>query len=133
MATLKYEFKNDKEEKAEKEKSADGTSMPENSHVEKYTEGGHLRYIIFDDHNGMQLTQYYSYLVNIHFEAPKNEIRLEFSDHIVTLKGQNFAPLFEELSAQLIRKLKPFDKRYGALMDKSDYFVTDILFSRVLK
>src|SRR5262245_35769873 len=122
--TLKYEFNPD--EKKDTDQPADDP-VAEVSNIERYDEGGHQRFIIFQFNNGDQSTQYYSWLNKITMSAEKKEIIIVFGQDEFHIKGERLDTLFEMLSMQLIKKIVPVDKRYAALNDEGAPLVMEVV------
>jgi len=95
--------------------------------IEVFDKAGQVRNVCFIETDGKCLFLNYSYLVSGEFSPADRIITLTFTTHTIILKGHNLESLFEEFIEHLPKLIKCIDKRYEAMKDKSEGFVTEII------
>ena len=71
-------------------------------------------------------TLYYTYLIAVDFAAEDGTITLEFTSHVVTLKGVNLRMLLNQLVLQRVAVITCSDPRYNLLCEENTYQVNSI-------
>jgi hypothetical protein len=104
-----------------------GRKEPEgDKNIERFETSGGIRNVCFVDVQGNEEFFNYAYLVKGKYMPEENTIALTFSSDIVTLKGRNLAGLFNELGAQVPKKIITLDKRYEGTKGDTETYVTEI-------
>ena len=102
----------------------------EDKNIERFESPGGIRNICFVDAKGNEEFFNYAYLVKGKYSPEENTIALTFSSDVVTLKGRNLAGLFNELGAQVPKRIITLDKRYEATKEKAETIVMEIIIKR---
>jgi len=94
--------------------------------IERFETSGGIRNVCFVDAQGNEEFFNYAYLVKGKYSPEENTIALTFTSDLVTLKGRNLAGLFNELGAQVPKRIVTLDKRYEATKSEAETYVTEI-------
>lgn len=96
---------------------------------EFYQTAGHARNICFIWSNERRLFLNYSYLIACEFNPndEKNQIKLIFSSHTVSLIGYNLLPLYTALLDHLPRFIREIDSRYVLEGESEEVIVVEII------
>jgi hypothetical protein len=94
--------------------------------IERFETSGGIRNVCFVDAQGNEEFFNYAYLVKGKYSPEENTIALTFTSDVVTLKGRNLAWLFNELGAQVPKKIITLDKRYEGSKAETETFVTEL-------
>ena len=87
---------------------------------------GHARNLCFVLLHGRRLFLSYAYLISGDVSPQENTLTLTFTTHIVTLKGRNFAPLFDSLNVHALESITAVEERYAATEEETESLVTHI-------
>ena len=98
----------------------------DDKNIERFESPGGIRNVCFVDAQGNEEFFNYAYLVKGKYVPEENTIALTFSNDVVTLKGRNLAGLFNELGAQVPKKIITLDKRYESTKGENETYVTEI-------
>lgn len=103
-------------------------SAPEDNpgKTEHYPAPGHVRNLAFGWPDGRKLFLNYSYMVSGEYKPDEKIIELEFTTHIVKLKGYKLEILFDALMNQEPRVIRCIDKRYNTLNDENTPVVNEM-------
>jgi hypothetical protein len=94
--------------------------------TENYATPSQTRNLCFVQPDGKRLFLNYAYLVSGEYVPETNTIKLVYTTHEITLKGNNLNGLFGELMHQLTKLIVCQDKRYSAIDDSSDSVINDL-------
>lgn len=117
--TLTGNFK-DKAGRNEPEKSGDKKD------IVNYEPAGGTRNVSFVLPDGKRLFLNYSYLISGEYVPEDGEIKLTFTTHLVTIKGNNLDSFYEGLMAQVPKEISVTDKRYIKTKNDTDPIVAEM-------
>jgi hypothetical protein len=98
-----------------RENNPAGNQDSSTQNPDRYDTPGYTRNVCFVWPDGKRVFFNYAYLVVAEFNPNEdmNEIRLEFSSHIVLLKGYRLDGLFVEFLDHVPRLVEALDRRYA--------------------
>ncbi len=76
-----------------------------------------MRKVTFAASDGTMLFLNYAYLVSGTYAPEEDAITLNFTTHVVTLKGHRLAGLFDSLTTQAPRQIAAVEERYAATIE----------------
>lgn len=104
------------------------TNKPDSeANDDNYPSFGNARHIAFIWPENKVQSFNYSYLVTQSYDAAQNAIEMEFTTHVVTIKGVRLDELFYELMGQTPKYIRITDKRYNETADKSGSIVNEVI------
>ncbi len=95
-------------------------------HPDYYPAAGNIRNLAFAWPDGRMQFFNYSYLITCAFKKEDGSLLMEFSTHLVELKGQRLEALFHEIMAQANKLIHCTDKRYQELEESDKPVVHEI-------
>jgi len=98
--------------------------------ITKFESAPNARSLYLIASNGVHSIISYSQLPKADFHPAENKIELNFLTHTVTLTGNNLEKLFEAFQLQLPKRIVCLDKRYQAIKEENDTYVTDIVITK---
>lgn len=101
----------------------------EDKSIEHHAEASAVRNICFVQPDGKKTFLNYAYLVSGEYSPDDSTIKLTFTTHIVTLKGNNFEELFDALNKHEPKTIIAVDKRYSEIGEGKNT-VTSILIEK---
>lgn len=93
------------------------------SNSSSYAASSHARNLLFVLANGDEKFFNYSYLIAADYIKSEGCIRLEFTTHVVTLKGLQLESLFSALFEHRVRMIVCRDARYNVLEENEGFTV----------
>jgi hypothetical protein len=96
-----------------------------------YPAPSNVRNLDFVPLDGKRFFRSYSYLVGVDYNPDEQEIFLEFTSIIVTIRGQHLESLYEKLMEQLPRKITAADPRYNQLTEDDEAIVNEIIKEKI--
>lgn len=91
-------------------------TKPEKQPAENYSEGSHIRVLIFELADGTCTGFNYQYLISTTCSADNHTLELDFTTHMVQLTGVRLHLLYYRLAEHLPRIIRCRHERFGKLV-----------------